>query len=248
MKICALELPADFGDPDGRLADVRSALERGEPADLVLLPECALTGYVSAEGACELQRFAEPLDGPTLGAYRALARQHRIHLAGPLVEESAGACFNTFVVVDREGDLRGHYRKRHPWFPETWATKGSLPYPAIELGGLRLTLAICYDVHFLAREAADTLAWADVLLFPSAWVDDGAVDLRAGLLGALVRQFGLTVVNANWGAGRPRLRGQGRSRIVGPEGGVEAPGRNGRVSRVAAAIARKPGRDPTPPG
>jgi predicted amidohydrolase len=248
MKICALELPACFGDPRGRLADVRAALTQGEPTDLVLLPECALTGYVSADGAFDLRRFGEPLEGPTLDAYRALAREHRTHLAGPLVEESAGACFNSFVVVDPQGALCGHYRKRHPWFPETWATKGSLPYPAMEIAGLRLTLAICFDVHFLAREAGDTLAWADVLLFPSAWVDGKTEDLRAQLLGALVRRFGITVVNANWGAGLPPLRGQGRSRIVAPGGVIEAPGLDGRVSRVAATITPKPARDPAAPG
>src|SRR4051794_31018422 len=46
MKIHALELPAKFGDPGGQLALIRAALAR-EAADLVVLQECALTGYVS---------------------------------------------------------------------------------------------------------------------------------------------------------------------------------------------------------
>jgi predicted amidohydrolase len=239
MKICALEVPASFGDPNARLADLGAALARGEPADLVLLPECALTGYLSPDLRCDLRPFAEPLEGPTLDAFRAIARQHGTHLAGPLVEEAEGACFNTFVVVDPRGELVGHYRKRHPWFPERWATPGTGPHPELRLGGLRLTLAVCYDVHFLAREARDTLAAADVLLFPSAWVDDGPTDLRTDLFATLVRRFGLTVVNANWGEGEPLLPGQGRSRIVGPGGAVEAPRLPGRVSAVAADISPK---------
>jgi hypothetical protein len=47
------------------------------------------------------------------------------------------------------------------------------------------------------------------------------------------------VVNANWGEGEPRLPGQGRSRIVGPGGAVEAPRLPGRVSAVAADISPK---------
>jgi 5-aminopentanamidase len=239
MKIRALEVPAGFGDPRGRLADVGAALAQAEPADLVLLPECALTGYVSPEFHFDLRRFAEPLEGPTLDAYRGLARAHATHLAGPLVEEALGSHFNTFVVVDPAGELRGHYRKRHPWFPETWASKGALPYPELEIAGLKLTLAICFDVHFMAREARGPLERADVLLFPSAWVDDGDEDLRAGIFRSLVRRFGLTVVNANWGAGQPALPGQGRSRIVGPRGEEEAPSLPGRVSRVEGEISRK---------
>jgi predicted amidohydrolase len=240
MKICALEVPAGFGDPDGRLADIRSALEQGEPADLIVVPECALTGYVSRDLRFDLRPFAEPLEGPTLSAYRALAREHKAHFVGPLVEQCLGAFFNSFVVVDPRGELVGHYRKRHPWFPETWATKGTLPYPDLRIAGLRLTLAVCYDIHFLASEARDTCAAADVLLFPSSWVDDGATDLRTGIFRTLVRRFGLTVVNANWGEGEPRVQGQGRSRIVGPGGAVEAPRLAGQISRVSAEVLPKP--------
>jgi 5-aminopentanamidase len=240
MKICALEVPARFGDPRARLAEIGAALAEGPPADLVLLPECALTGYVTADWRFDLRSLAEPLEGPTLSAYRTLAREHSVYFAGPVVEEAGGAYFNAFVVVDPAGELRCHYRKRHPWFPETWATKGALPYPELEIGGLKLTLAICFDVHFLTREARETLMSADVLLFPSAWVDDGDLDLRTGIFGALVRRFGLTVVNANWGEGEPRLAGQGRSRIVGPGGAVEARALAGRVSRIEAEVARKP--------
>jgi hypothetical protein len=52
--------------------------------------------------------------------------------------------------------------------------------------------------------------------------------------------LGLTVVNANWGQGEPRVQGQGRSRIVGPGGAVEAPRLAGQVSRVSAEILPKP--------
>jgi predicted amidohydrolase len=115
-----------------------------------------------------------------------------------------------------------------------------LPYPDLRIAGLRLTLAVCYDVHFLAGEARDTCAAADVLLFPSSWVDDGVTDLREGIFRTLVRRFGLTVVNANWGEGEPRVRGQGRSRIVGPGGTVEASRLAGQVSRVCAEVLPKP--------
>jgi predicted amidohydrolase len=237
MKIHALELPAKFGDPGGQLALIRAALAR-EAADLVVLQECALTGYVSPELGFDLRPFAEPLEGATVGACRTLAREHGIHLVAPLIEESEGVYFNSSVVLGPGGELVAHYRKRHPWFPETWATKGTFPYPELEINGLRLTLAVCYDLHFLA-EAADTLARADVLLFPSAWVDDGDTDLRAELFGALVRRFGLTVVNANWGEGEPQLPGQGRSRIVSPAGVVEAPRLPGRVSSAVAEVFPK---------
>jgi hypothetical protein len=58
-------------------------------------------------------------------------------------------------------------------------------------------------------------------VFPSAWVDDGPDDLRGPIFDGLARRFGLVVANANWGPGEPRVRGQGRSRIVRPTGESE---------------------------
>jgi predicted amidohydrolase len=58
------------------------------------------------------------------------------------------------------------------------------------------------------------------LFFPSAWCEEHHADpdQRDDLLPALARGYGLTVVNANWGVGPPRLPGMGSSRVVGPEG------------------------------
>jgi predicted amidohydrolase len=115
----------------------------------------------------------------------------------------------------------------HPWFPETWATPGASPPPIVELGGVRVTIAICYDVHFLEEDAAGELAGADLLLFPSAWVEEP--DLRAARLARLARRHGLTIATANWGPGDVRLPGQAGSCVIGPSGAVLARARAGRL-------------------
>lgn len=214
----AIELPARFGDPEGQLALARAkvlARARRGPLELALLPELSLTGYLGGPRLDEAPtRFAEPLDGPTTAALAALAREADAAIAGPLVEREAGALFNTLVVVGRDGALLAHYRKRHPWYPETWATPGERPYPSFSVGGLAVTACICFDVHFVAGEAASLLEASDVLLFPSAWVE--VVDRRAELLASLADRFDVTIVNANWGVGAPRVAGQGGSRVLRP--------------------------------
>ena len=59
----------------------------------------------------------------------------------------------------------------------------------IDVEGMRITIAICFDIHF------GDFPKADVLLFPSAWVED--VDSRHDIFPKL----GMHVVNANWGSG-----------------------------------------------
>lgn len=225
-----------------------SALVRGEAlsgVELALLPEAIFTGYVSPRGDFDLRRFAEPLGGPTSAAIAALARERGVALAAPLIEESGGRCYNSLLLVDRDGRQVGHWRKRHPWFPERWATPGDLGTPVVELLGIRITAAICFDVHFISEDAGAALDAADLLLFPTAWVDDPAgADLRADLLPPLARRHEIAVLNANWGppADPPRgpwplsrrIPGQGGSRLLDASGRVVA-----RAARGArAAIVR----------
>lgn len=217
LCVAVVEMPATWGEPERALELVDAVLTAGPHADLVLLPEASLTGYVSPEADVDLSRFAEPIDGPTAHALAGFARAHRTHLVGPLVLAEGGACFNATVAFDPEGRLSFVYRKRHPWIPERWATPGSEPYPLVEIGGLRVTAACCFDVHFLAREARATLLDADLLLFPSAWVEEGE-DTRLARLSSIARTFSIAVAAANWGPGLVLVPGQGGSAIVDAHG------------------------------
>lgn len=225
-----LELPASWGDPDRVLAAVDRELERGPETDLVLLPEASLTGYVSDRGDFDIGRFAEPLGGPTATAVAALAKRRGVNLVAPLVVEEGGRLFNTMIAVDRRGAPLFSYRKRHPWFPETWATAGSDPAPVLEIEGVKVTVAICFDVHFLEEDAAAALESSDLLLFPSAWVEEQ--DSRPTLLADLARRHRLAIANANWGPGIVEVAGQGGSSIIDARGETLA-----RVGEQSVAIS-----------
>jgi len=243
LRVAALELPARWNDPAGALAQVARLLQGGPAPDLVLLPEASITGYVSPQMDFDLRPFAEPLTGPTATALAELARAHGCTLAGPLVELDGSDVYNATVVFAPDGALCARYRKRHPWYPETWATAGTEPPPVFEVRGVRVTLAVCFDVHFLADDAARELSDAQVLLFPSAWVERG--DSRGAILPELARRFDVAIVNANWGPGSPRVAGQGGSRILGPDGAVLAIATDRGGDREGSPAAGRPVDDPT---
>ncbi|MBA2539462.1 MAG: carbon-nitrogen hydrolase family protein [Deltaproteobacteria bacterium] len=224
MRLTILELPARWNAVGLALADVDSALTARTDTDLVLLPEASLTGYLSPEDDADLTPFAEPLDGPTSRACAALASKHRVHLVAPLVLREGAGLYNAMVCHAPDGTQPFVYRKRHPWIPETWATPGAEPLPVVTIDDRTVTIAICYDLHFLPRESADQLEAADVLLFPSAWVEQP--DFRIPRLQRLAHNFSITIANANWGAGDVVVPGQGGSCVVGVDGRV--------VERVAA--------------
>jgi predicted amidohydrolase len=218
MRIAVLELAATWGDPVGELAAVAARLAAGPAADLVLLPEASLTGYVSPARDFDLTPFAEPLDGPTAGRCAALARARGIHLVAPLVLREGDAVSNAMACFDPRGDLAFVYRKRHPWLPETWATPGAQPPPVVSIAGVQVTIAICFDLQFAPDDMVDELVAADLLLFPSAWVE--RPDHRVAQLAELARRFAVHVANANWSPGVVRVPGQGGSCAIGPDGTV----------------------------
>lgn len=236
VEVAAVEVPLRFGDPRGSLAELGAILSSPgmEGVDLALLPEAALTGYVSPEGDFDLSPFAEPLDGPTAEGLAALARRHRLALAGPLIERDGDARFNALLLFDAGGERIGHWRKRHPWYPERWATPGDLGTPVVSVRGITITAGICFDVHFLSDDAGAALDAADVLLFPSAWVDEDE-DGRAEVLPALARRHDVWIVNANWGLSRPGVRGQGGSRILDRAGRVVECAGEGQGPRIVRA-------------
>jgi 5-aminopentanamidase len=217
MKVSVLELPASYGRAGLMLRSVTEALVRAR-TDLLLLPEAALTGYLSPAGDFDLTRFAEPLDGPLATQCAQIAKRSQVHLVAPMVLREGDHCFNAINCFSPAGDIVFTYRKRHPWIPETWATPGENPLPLVEIDGLKVTAAICFDVHFLEAESSAQLEQADLLLFASAWVDDGPEPARPALLTGLAKKFNLHVANANWGVGSPKVPGQGGSCIWSPEG------------------------------
>ncbi len=232
MRLAVLELPARWGTPDAALDDVDARLAAGPPTELVLLPEAALHGYVSADGDFDAARFAEPLDGPTATRCAALARQHGTHLVASLVLAEGHAIYNAMIAFAPTGDVAFVYRKRHPWMPETWATPGANSHPIVTIAGRRVTIAVCYDYWFVGLEMNRELVAADVLLFPSAWVE--AVDTRVARLQTLARCYGLTIANANWAPGVARVPGQGGSCIIAPAGDVIA--RAATAGRIDATV------------
>ena len=220
LRVTVLELPATWGEPRASLDAVDTELARGPATDIVLLPEASLTGYVSPLGDFDLTPFAELITGPTARAVREIARERGVVLVAPLVLREGSACFNAMIAGGRTGELLFTYRKRRPWFPERWATPGPAPAPVVTIDGARVTIAICFDVHFLADDASEALAASDLLLFPSAWVEED--DTRPARLTQLATRHHLAIANANWSAGVVSIAGQGASSIVGANGHVLA--------------------------
>lgn len=143
--------------------------------DALVFPESLMTPFDST--ADEFAAQAEPLDGPFSKGVDTLAAKHGLWTIYTVNEKSDEARpYNTAVVVDDAGAKQAVYRKVH-LFDTDFVRESDKVRPGkalmkpVKTPFATIGVGICYDLRFpeLARAAA--LQGADVLVYPSAWVD-----------------------------------------------------------------------------
>lgn len=216
----ALAQTRPAGSPAEGLAMLHEACvaARAQGADLLVMPEMGLTGY--AWPLAQLVGFAEPADGPLCRAACALAREHRLALVIGYPERGAdGALYNAAQLIGADGEPRLHYRKTHLFGAldrERFRAGDVLP-PPVTLNGLKLALAICYDIEFPELARSYRLQGADVLLVPTANMHP-YTSVATTLVPARAEENGLYVAYANYCGEEGELRYCGLSSICGPNG------------------------------
>jgi predicted amidohydrolase len=206
---------------------VRAAAADG--AQLVALPE---KWNLLAAGE-ELAAGAESLDGPTLNAARAWARELGIHLLAGSVSErgTEGKAFNTSVLIGPDGTDLAAYRKIHMFdveaggvtYRESAHEEPGEQIVTAPLGELTIGLSVCYDLRFPELYRILAVRGARLLTIPSAFTLATGRDHWEVLLRARAIENQAFVLAPNQvGEAPPHFSSNGRSMIVDPWGVVLA--------------------------
>src|SRR5688572_32603510 len=136
------------------------AAAREAGAELVVLPESALGGYIK-EGAAapDLPPALDP-DGPEIAALVRLA-DDTVVCAG-YTERDGGERYSSAVCVDGSGVL-GHHRKVHLPPGERFAYTPGDRFAAFDTPVGRIGMLICYDKLFPEAARALALDGADII-------------------------------------------------------------------------------------
>jgi beta-ureidopropionase len=158
------------GDHDQKL---KLALEHLETA-----------GQQGVDIACLPEEFAgttaEPIPGPTVNAVAALAKKHGMYVICPIREQAGAEQYNTAVLLDRQGQVAGQYRKVFVFWGE-----GLLPsrdgVKAFDTDFGRISILTCFDLNFPELwQQADALD-ADIVFWPSAYTGGSPLNAVATL-------------------------------------------------------------------
>jgi deaminated glutathione amidase len=233
VRAAAVQLNSN-GDKARNLAAaerlVRAAAADG--AELVALPE----KWNHLAAGEEMAAQAEPLDGPSLAAARAWARELGVHLlAGSVAERNPeageGRAFNTSVLIGPDGADLALYRKIHMFDVEA----GGVEYresdhetPGEEIvsapvGGVELGLSVCYDLRFPELYRILAVRGARLLAVPAAFTAATGRDHWQPLLRArAIENQAFVIAPDQFGEAPPHYSSYGRSAIVDPWGVVLA--------------------------
>ena len=181
MKAALLQLNVS-DDPAANLPRtvrmVQQAVDMG--ATFVLTPE--VTNCVSTNRAHQRDVLRHEADDETLGALRAAAAQHGIHiLVGSLAlktEDADGRFANRSFLICPRGDILARYDKIHMFdvvidnaetYRESSGYRPGTRAVLAQTGIGPIGMGICYDMRFPKLSDALVSAGAQILTFPSAF-------------------------------------------------------------------------------
>ena len=249
MRIALVQQTAT-DDLDGNLARGLAAFDRAADAgaDLVAFAELAFSPFYPQRHATpETLARAEPLDGPTVRAFRQRCAARGVVAVLNLFErddEPSGEVrtFDTSPVIDADGSLLGRTRMVHitdyPAFHEQgYYAPGDAGLPVYDTAAGRVGVAICYDRHYPEAMRALALGGAEVVVVPQA----GAVgEWPDGLYHAEMQtaafQNGYFTALVNRVGTEDRLEFAGESFVCAPDGRVVAQAGQGTEETLIADL------------
>lgn len=170
-KIAGVQMDVQLGDVGLNLNNMLKAMRETEArqADLVVFPECALTGYCF-ETREEALPFAQSKDGAAVQAFASLCSEQNQYAVFGFLETVGDKLFNSCALVGPQG-LVGVYRKVHlPYLGiDRFVDQGTEGWNVFDINGLRIGIHICYDGSFPEASRVMALAGADLVLLPTNW-------------------------------------------------------------------------------
>jgi predicted amidohydrolase len=216
MRIAAVQHDIVWEDREANFDRLAPQVARavGAGAELVLLTETFSTGFSMTPG------IGESEGGPSARFLAAQAAEHGVWVAGTCPEVAAGEAlpYNSFVLAGPDGTTH-RYRKLHPFTHAGEHERfraGEKPV-TVEIGGLRVTPFICYDLRFADvfwRAAPET----DVYLVPANWPSSRRTHWQTLLQARAIENQAYVVGCNRVGTAGNGTEHAGDSRIVSPTG------------------------------
>lgn len=152
--------------------NIRDCASKG--AQLIVLQELHNSLYFCQTENTQLFDLAETIPGPSTEIFGALAKELSIVLVLSLFEKRAtGIYHNTAIVIEKDGNIAGKYRKMHipddpAYYEKFYFTPGDLGFTPIQTSLGKLGVLVCWDQWYPEAARLMALAGAEMLIYPTA--------------------------------------------------------------------------------
>ena len=171
MRIAAVQIDIAIGRTDQNLKAILGRMKEAaaNKAELVIFPECALSGYCFTDRD-EAWAVAEELSGASCSQLATAAKELGIVAVVGFLERDGQNLYNSALIVGARGVL-GVFRKVHLLHlgVDRFTTPGDLPFPLFDAAGCKLGVNICFDCSFPESGRVLKLKGAQLLAIPTNW-------------------------------------------------------------------------------
>jgi beta-ureidopropionase len=168
----------DYEDMIGQVLKQMEAVSVYQP-DIICLPETF--PFVNIAASFKIRDVAEKPPGPIIQRFARFAQDHHCYVICPIYTIENGSCFNSAVVIDRNGSVLGEYRKMHPTVDEieSGVTPGPETPPVFKTDFGVIGVQICFDIEWMDGWRKLRQAGAEMVFWPSAFAGGVMVNTKA---------------------------------------------------------------------
>jgi len=167
MRIALLQYPIEWANPQANVGLLNERLQAiAGQADIAVIPEMFSTGFCTDRpGLAE-----EWITGPTSQALQHMANTYDLAIIGSMIVSEQGRLYNRGFMF-RPNDTPLYYDKHH-----LYRSGGEAEYftpgnkrPIWDFRGVKIRLAVCYDLRFPVWLRQDKHNLYDILICVACW-------------------------------------------------------------------------------
>ena len=217
MKVGFYQFRPLFGKTEQNCQKILTALENVD-ADLIVLPELALSGYYFKDKNESLKYAEKPDNSAHLDALVNLANKNNMHLVVGFAEKQGEQCYNSAALIGPDG-IEHIYRKIHLFNEEKFCfDPGDTPFIVNDINGVKIGIMICFDWVFPEVTRVLAMQGAQIICQPSNLV---LTFCQQTMLARCIENKVFAITANRYGMDkRPQgsLKFTGKSQIVAPGG------------------------------
>lgn len=167
LTIGLAQLKSAFLDKTANVERAISVIQqcREKQVDYILFPELFLTGFSIRE---QVKNLAEPLEGDSIGLISAAAKENGVGVIMGFPEKNEEAYYNSAVFIEKNGCIRGVYRKIHLFDWEKEVFTPGREAPVFQTEKARIALMMTFDSGFPEMARIYALKGTEIIMMLTA--------------------------------------------------------------------------------